>query len=136
MFWRFIEIYADPIQKILNISKHQEQKLKIQGLPDDLKKSCFLTLFAGWSLLGSKRGQKGLRIKSERGDFAINTNAFLMILKTMLLTNDWNFYAGWSLLGSKRGQKGVRIKSELNKNGAQLAPRGGPGSSTFALGAC
>jgi hypothetical protein len=65
MFWRFIEIYADPIQKILNISKHQEQKLKIQGLPDDLpddlKKAAFwLFLRAGlyWGPKGVKKGSE------------------------------------------------------------------------------
>ena len=34
------------------------------------------------------------------------------------------------------GPKGVKKGSELIPNGAQMAPRGGPGSSTFALGAC
>ena len=61
MFWRFIEIYADPIQKILIISKHQEQKLKIQGLPDDFKKAAFwLFLRAGlyWGPKGVKKGSE------------------------------------------------------------------------------
>jgi hypothetical protein len=59
MFWRFIEIYADPIQKILIISKHQEQKLKIQGLPDDFKKAVKKLLFDSFCGLVSTGVQKG-----------------------------------------------------------------------------
>jgi len=38
--------------------------------------------------------------------------------------------------GLDRGPKGVKKGSRLNTNGARVAPRGGPESSTFALGAC